>query len=364
MILETEMHTTQSSEESILINGASRQPLMLSIIIPAHNAADTLKRCVSSVMEGGVSSDLEILIVENGSTDDTLSAATTLYEKWPDTIRVLTSKTGVSNARNVGIDSARGEWILFLDADDRLSIAGMRTMVNRAAELSADILAGDIQRVYNNSQELHRYSSTPIIWNGETLSAFSDEVLKPQTFMGNAWGKVFNRSWLMKNGLRFNTALSLAEDAEFMLNCAIHMRKAAYLPVECYYYHLNMNSAVRRFKEELPGEYIAAIEAIHSILGQTDSAAHRQSFETFVLYHLLLIAVNYSFHPDNPRPLSEQLRCYRSLAKSEPFATALKRPNYRDFSLSRKVPLFFTARGFCLGALCVARVRHIMFKVK
>ena len=113
---------------------------LLSVIIPAHNAEKTLERAVESVAgamrviegnetirskEKGFSEQnstlsflYEILIIENGSGDSTEFIAAGLQQKYQGRVRALHSEKGVSNARNKGLDEARGKWILFLDADD------------------------------------------------------------------------------------------------------------------------------------------------------------------------------------------------------------------------------------------------------
>jgi len=92
-------------------------PLAVSIVIPAHNAAATLARTVASV-QAQTHSRWEIVIVENGSTDDTLRVTTELAAQDPR-IRVSRSDArGVSHARNCGLELARHDWVLFLDADD------------------------------------------------------------------------------------------------------------------------------------------------------------------------------------------------------------------------------------------------------
>ena len=111
--------------------------MQFSVIIPAHNAEKTLRRAVESVLAAMefVESDaviashrqdqeentvplFEILIVENGSEDATEFIARSLQAEHEDSVRLLKSEKGVSNARNRGLEEAAGEKILFLDADD------------------------------------------------------------------------------------------------------------------------------------------------------------------------------------------------------------------------------------------------------
>ena len=120
-----------------------RTGILLSVIIPSHNAEKTLRRAVDSVVRAiqviaenatlsarkaqeadgsgpGTAPLCEILVIENESEDGTAALALELQAEHPECVFVLHSKSGVSYARNRGLEAARGEWILFLDADDYL----------------------------------------------------------------------------------------------------------------------------------------------------------------------------------------------------------------------------------------------------
>ena len=89
--------------------------ILLSIIIPAHNAASTLERLIKSIP---ISNDnIEVIIIENGSKDNTFEIAQRLANRHR-CIRALQSEKGVSAARNEGLKCAKGKWIAFADADD------------------------------------------------------------------------------------------------------------------------------------------------------------------------------------------------------------------------------------------------------
>lgn len=90
----------------------------VSVIIPAYNAIKYIGRAIESIqIQSGLS--WELIVVENGSTDDTYNKCLSYAHK-DNRVKVIQSEKGVSNARNKGLDSAVGQWICFLDADDYL----------------------------------------------------------------------------------------------------------------------------------------------------------------------------------------------------------------------------------------------------
>ena len=90
------------------------EKILISYIIPAYNAADTLERAVESITHTCNMEKCEILIVENGSTDYTNSVALKLIQKYGENVKLIHSEKGVSRARNEGLKNARGEWIVFV----------------------------------------------------------------------------------------------------------------------------------------------------------------------------------------------------------------------------------------------------------
>ena len=95
--------------------------MKLSIVVPVYNTRDYLAACLDPVIVPQLR-DYEILIVNDGSTDDSAALAAEYARRFPDRIRVITTENGgLGAARNVGLENARGDWLLFLDSDDSLA---------------------------------------------------------------------------------------------------------------------------------------------------------------------------------------------------------------------------------------------------
>lgn len=115
---------------------------MVSVIIPCHNCANFIDRAVSSVMAQSYP-NIEIILVENNSTDNTLRVLRKYQSMYPHLITVsIEFKKGAPAARNCGLSKANGEWIQFLDADDELLEDKIYTQLNIANHLGADVIAG------------------------------------------------------------------------------------------------------------------------------------------------------------------------------------------------------------------------------
>ena len=97
---------------------------IISFVIPACNAEKTIRRTIDSIIQSSFFIQSEIIIVENGSTDSTYDISNS-YATNIENVYLYESEKGVSNARNLGIKKARGEWIVFVDADDSIYNKGL-----------------------------------------------------------------------------------------------------------------------------------------------------------------------------------------------------------------------------------------------
>ena len=117
----------------------------MSVIIPVYNASNYLVACLSSVLAQTFQS-FEVICINDGSTDRSLEILQD-FRKRDARIQVLQSKhEGVSSARNAGLDAARGEFILFLDADDEIFPDALQLLIGRMFD-SVDAVIGEAQRI-------------------------------------------------------------------------------------------------------------------------------------------------------------------------------------------------------------------------
>jgi glycosyltransferase involved in cell wall biosynthesis len=146
---------------------------MITVIIPCFNCASFLNRAVESVLSQSFT-DWELLLVDNGSTDETASIIKQHAESLPTKIFALRQeRRGAPAARNMGLDFAKGAWIQFLDADDELLSEKFEEQHRIAIEGEADVVVGDyvIQRTLasNNLERIPRVGNENV-WLGLILS--------------------------------------------------------------------------------------------------------------------------------------------------------------------------------------------------
>ena len=130
--------------------------ILLSFIIPAHNSERTLSNCVESIENDVHLSDIscELIIIENGSEDNTLNIAKTLQKKFANVLLEVSEK-GVSKARNRGLEVATGRKIVFVDSDDVWVNGSIEVIAKQLAAADADLFMYGYYK--ENKEVIHDY---------------------------------------------------------------------------------------------------------------------------------------------------------------------------------------------------------------
>lgn len=184
----------------------------VSVIIPIYNAANTLMRCLNSVISQTVK-PFEVLVIDDGSTDSSKAILDEYAVKSPN-IRVITQNNkGVSVARNVGIEAAIGDWLMFVDADDFLEPNTLEILTqNISGEMAlAGLTIHTSEKIYNQNLFLENAR--------EASGAMSVEkalsILSYYTFCGPVC-KLFRSDIVKQYNILFPTDMRFGEDTVFV----------------------------------------------------------------------------------------------------------------------------------------------------
>ncbi len=200
----------------------------VSIIVTVYNRERFLSNCIDSILaQEGV--PFELLLIDDGSTDKSLDICRS-YEKRYSNVRVFQQENaGISRARNVGLDNARGKYICFHDDDDVMVPGGLKVLYDAMLANEVDIAMGDFERVDEDGNHLS-YSNMPEFVKNRVITA--DEYWKASLdkkgyfiFIVN-WAKLYKREiW---EHLRFPDEFRKAED-ECVMTDILGMCKSIYV---------------------------------------------------------------------------------------------------------------------------------------
>ena len=257
----------------------------ISVIVPAYNAASYLERCYQSVLAQSVT-DWEMMIVENGSTDGTTMLGERLAQQ-DSRVRLLHSEKGVSRARNLGIDEARGEYTTFLDADDRLLPDAFEVFLRTAGTYPAcEVIVGSTDGVAEGRADT--------VYEGARVEEARVLFLRHPTRYLTVWGNLYRTALLQQSGVRFDPALTHAEDSDYLIRLLADCGGLVLTDTAVYHYTVSDESAVHGQAGTLVEKYRASLEATARQLA-ADSAAIREAFDFYVLDNLLVLLVHDTF---------------------------------------------------------------------
>lgn len=213
---------------------------IVSIIIPVYKVEKYLPHCVESILRQTYG-DWELLLIDDGSPDRSGQICDE-YAAKDAKIRVFHKKNGgVSSARNVGLDNAKGEWVMFVDADDWIEPQCIETCMKAVEKEHLDLVQFNYRMV--NDKGVNLPSKTK-----EIPAMESEKYIKQNSFNVCVWGALIARSIITANSIRFAEDINLAEDQLFIMTSMVNALRIAFIKDTLYNYLQIETSAVHNSK--------------------------------------------------------------------------------------------------------------------
>ncbi len=246
----------------------------ISVIIPVFNVEKYLEECLESVINQ-TWQEIEILAVDDGSTDNSLEILERYKEKYPDKIKVFTKKNGgQGSARNVALKYVSGEFVGFVDADDWIDPDMYKEMIQLAEKEQTDVVICDMvdhypdKDVYHNSSQFNnRFKVTPSACN----KIFRKNIVDGKFFPEGLW----------------------YEDFEFTTKILMETKRISVIHKGFYHCHcreistMNNNNSVKNL------DMLQVFEHLYLFLRQKEWLdKYNETMEYLVLYHILITSIN------------------------------------------------------------------------
>ena len=207
---------------------------MVSVIVPVYNAEQTLRRCVSSILDQQYT-DLELLLVNDGSTDASGEICDEFAARDARVTVLHQKNAGVSTARNHALEQAQGTYLQFLDSDDWITPDATRSLVRAAEAHRCDLVIADFYRVVGERLSRKGDIDEDGLLTREEYAAYMME--NPADFYyGVLWNKLYRRELVERYHLRMDPEISWCEDFMFNLEYIRHTETFCALQVPIYYY--------------------------------------------------------------------------------------------------------------------------------
>lgn len=309
---------------------------LVSVIIPVYNVEAYLPECVESVRRQTYPY-WELLLIDDGSKDGSPGICDDFQRKDPR-IRVIHKENeGPSSARNLGIDSARGDYIAFVDSDDLIDSEMLEQMVEKIVRYHTDLVLCGYKRFHpswRRSYQLSPYSLVILQGLPELASVYE----RPETnmFGVSIWAKLYRKDILWENRIRFREDVNYEEDCLFNLDYFRHVRTTAVLRDIFYFYRQMDVSLSKGYRRDGFGFLVQGYHGRQKLLEELgmETAGARNIFMIVVKTTLVKI-----FHSALSR--EEKYEEYRKVMEWEESqqacAGAVKSPNRLTRLLARAV---------------------------
>ena len=300
----------------------------ITVIIPAYNAEGTIERCIRSLLNQNYQ-NYELLIVDDGSTDETYNICKKYAMQNKNIIKVVTKENGgVSSARNYALDLVSTEYLVFVDSDDFVDSGYLRSFMDAVTLYpnSGHIWCG-FKTIDKDSDKVNEH----LVSDEEPYSLFDrNEYMQLYSlwFTQMPWHRLFITKILLENGIRFDESLSLGEDLLFNLHYLDASNQTSIVIVNsaCYNYVRTENDSLdHKYRSDLLQIYQKLDTTIFKYLKKwnVDDLSWDKYYNS-VFFHYEHILKN-TFHSHNSDSFIAKLKYNNTLLKSDEFKSVLSK---------------------------------------
>ena len=239
----------------------------VSVIVPVYNVEKYLPKCLDSLVNQTLQ-DIEILVVNDGSPDNSQAIIDDYAARYPDKIRPFVKENGgLSDARNFGVEKATGEYIAFVDSDDYVSVDMYELLYNKAAEEDSDVTVCNFYRFDSTSVEEDIVIKHCDCF-GCSVEEYPEILLKSKSY---AWNKLYRRSWYLENGFSFPVG-QWFEDSAVVYNMLYMANRVSAVPQCLYFYQVDREDSITNTLNNKIFDIFKSCENIHVFYyGHTDN---------------------------------------------------------------------------------------------
>ena len=215
--------------------------MKISLVIPVYNLEQYIDNCLDSLVHQDLDcTEYEIIIVNDGSTDNTLDKVEHYSEKYSNISIHNKNNGGVSSARNLGITHAKGEFILFIDGDDSLCPNVLKDVYMQMKSNKLEIG----RFAYNIRQSDHTLLKQINLKTSDKVKSGIEFLAESKTEDFFTWLYPLSNAFLKKSDLKFNTCLSFCEDKQFIIELLLKARRCMNFDLVIYNYRLDRIDSV------------------------------------------------------------------------------------------------------------------------
>lgn len=293
--------------------------MQLSIVVPIYNVEQYLRECLESLYKID-KIDCEIILVNDGSKDNSREIMEEFYNLYPDkTVIVDKENGGLSSARNAGMRVAKGDYISFIDSDDFIDVDEYTKFFLEGEEEKLDVMVGNM-RYYTPEKTGAPLFRSDIVKNSGIVTGtefFWEPFEQPKCFREEVVDDIYKREFLIKNNLWFNEDI-VHEDSEFTPMVYIKAQRVKYIDRAFYFYRQRTGSIMNKVSEKSIVSLEKICEKFFNEYKNLDSKLGKETLAKLILsFYSVVIYKRYNGAGDWKRVHKRYKEIYKELSKVE-----------------------------------------------
>lgn len=325
----------------------------VSIIIPVFNVERFLRKSLHSIINQTFKK-IEIIIINDGSTDDSLKICQEFERKDPRIKVIDQQNQGVSGARNEGLKIATGEYIGFIDPDDWIEPTMFEQMYNSIISNNADLTICDYFIEAGKDTELKSLKIDKNILQKHEIRDLiienmigADHLFKQnEVIMGSVCRLLIKRSNLEKWEIKFKRDLALMEDLIFCIEYLIQTEKISIVNKPLYHYVKNISSAVNSYRENKENELKNVFKILKDILESEKLYSSFVNKMRIRYIRIYLLSITNESNVGNPKKTNEKVKTIKRYCNNKIMRRYLNEIDTRNYSFKHKVLLFLINKKY------------------
>lgn len=255
----------------------------VSVIVPVFNIEQYIKKCIESLINQSIFDDMEIILINDGSTDKSADICKAYSEKYENIILYEQDNSGVSAARNVGIKLSRGKYIAFVDGDDYVEPDFFESMLEEIKKDDNQLVVFDyFIDLPNGKQYSYRNDYCKKKWNGSSLMK--------DFLRGYVGQNLFDKLYVtdLVKEIEFDSDIHIGEDFLFIFEYILKVSKASGVFVPGYHYVQREGSAMNvKFNEKMFDPLIASERILNWARDNAEFYDYAYAYHIHTAYKLL-----------------------------------------------------------------------------
>ena len=337
---------------------------MISIIVPVYNVEAYLPQCLDSLINQTYL-DLEIICVNDGSTDGSLEILHQ-YDNKDERIKLITRENrGISATRNEALINASGEYVMFVDSDDWISQHTCEKAINAILTNDCDLVLWSYIREFNDKSLPNYIYDKVTVWDDSKklcrriVGPVDEELRTPQKLdsYGTVWGKIYKRKLIEQNiPIRFvdTSKIGTCEDVLFNIEYSLRTKKSEFIPELFYHYRKLNNSFTSKFRESLPIQWKNLYDVIKDVLVKNNTYDFcEKAYMNRISLGIVGLGLNVTF---SDYSFGKQKEMVKQILSSSHYKEAIKELSTKYMPIHWRSFYIFAKQRNSIAVLCILKL--------